>query len=58
MGDFAGLFGTYWGLERARVSFSDGETPSASVEGHGELSFEPFPDFAGNQTVLANSSSG
>lgn len=57
-GDFAGLFGTYWGLERARVTFSDGQSPSASVEGHGELTFEPFRDFGGNQTVLANSSFG
>jgi len=57
-GDFAGLFSKYLGLERARVTFSDGETPTASVEGHGELTFEPFRDFAGTATTLTNSAFG
>ena len=57
-GEFAGLFGTYLGLERARITFSDGETPSASVEGHGELAFEPFRDFAGTPTTLVKSAFG
>ena len=54
-GDFAGLFGKYLGLERAGVTFSDGETPSATVEGHGELTFEPFRDFTGTPTTLVKS---
>ena len=54
-GDFAGLFAEFMGLQRARVTFSDGETPTASVEGHGELTFEPFRDMAGKPTMLMNS---
>jgi len=54
-GDFAGLFSEYMGLERARVSYSDGETPSASVEGSGELTFEPFRDMKGKPTMLVDS---
>jgi hypothetical protein len=53
-GDFAGLFGDYLGLKRARVTFSDGDAPSASVEGSGELTFEPLRDMQGQQTVLRN----
>ena len=57
-GDFAGLFGNYLGLERAGVTFSDGETPSATVDGHGELTFEPFRDFTGTPTTLVKSAFG
>ena len=46
------------GLQRARVTFSDGETPTASVEGSGELTFEPHGDMEGNPTTLVNSAFG
>lgn len=57
-GEFAGLFSDWMGLERARVTYSDGETPSASVEGSGELSFEPMRDMEGKPTLLVNSAFG
>jgi hypothetical protein len=40
------------------LTFSDGEAPTASVEGHGELTFEPFRDFAGTPTTLVSSAFG
>ena len=57
-GDFSGLFSDYMGLERASVTYSDGETPTASVQGAGELTFEPLRDMQGNPTVLTNSAFG
>jgi hypothetical protein len=56
--EFAGLFSDYMGLERAEVSFSDGETPTGAVEGSGELSFEPMRDTEGKPTMLVNSAFG
>jgi hypothetical protein len=46
------------GLQRARVGFSDSDTPTGSVEGSGELSFEPLRDMQGNPTMLVNSAFG
>ena len=57
-GEFAGLFSEYMGLQRARVTFSDGDTPSASVGDSGELTFEPLRDMQGNPTMLVNSAFG
>jgi hypothetical protein len=57
-GEFAGLFGEYMGLQRARVTYSDGDKPTASVEGSGELSFEPFTSFEGKPTMLVDSAFG
>ena len=57
-GDFAGLFSEYMGLHRAALSYTDGETPSASVEGCGELTFEPFRSFEGKPTMLVDSAFG
>lgn len=57
-GDFAGLFSEYMGLQRARVSYSDGETPRASVDGAGELTFEPYRNMEGTPTVLTDSAFG
>ena len=54
-GEFSGLFSEYMGLQRASVTYSDGETPSASVEGAGELGFEPFRDAEGKPTILRDS---
>jgi hypothetical protein len=46
------------GLQRARVTYSDGETPTASVEGFGELTFEPYRDMEGKPTVIVDSAFG
>jgi len=57
-GEFSGLFSDYLGMQRARVTFSDGEMPTASVEGCGTLSFEPLRDMQGQPTKLVNSAFG
>jgi hypothetical protein len=57
-GAFSGLFSDYMGLQRARVTYSDGESPTASVEGAGELAFEPFRDMEGKPTMLVDSAFG
>jgi hypothetical protein len=57
-GAFSGLFSEYLGLARASVSYSDGETPRASVEGYGDLTFEPFRDMEGKPTMLVDSPFG
>jgi hypothetical protein len=57
-GAFSGLFSEYMGLQRAHVTYSDGETPSASVNGCGELTFEPFRDMEGKPTMLVDSAFG
>jgi hypothetical protein len=57
-GEFAGLFSEYMGMQRARVTYNDGETPSSSVEGSGDLTFEPMRDMEGKPTMLVNSAFG
>ena len=57
-GAFSGLFSEYLGLERARVTYSDGESPTASVDGCGELMFEPFRNMEGKPTTLVDSAFG
>jgi hypothetical protein len=54
-GDFSGLFSDYMGLQRARITYSDGENPTASVEGSGGLTFEPFRNMEGKPTMLVDS---
>lgn len=51
-GEFAPLFGEYLGMERASVTFSDGDSPSASVSGRTEVSFEPARGPDGSPTVV------
>jgi hypothetical protein len=53
-GDFSGLYGEFMGVQRARVTYSNGETPSATIEGTGDASFEPLRDMEGKPTVLLN----
>ena len=55
--DFAPLFGEWLGMERARVEFSDGETPSARV-GDASISFEPLAGPAGGHTTVKNAMFG
>lgn len=57
-GDLAALFGEWLGVERASVTFSDGETPSASVPGHVNFTFEPLPGPDGGVTTIKNAMFG
>ncbi|KQR80119.1 hypothetical protein ASF98_19440 [Arthrobacter sp. Leaf337] len=57
-GDFAALYGDWLGLERASVSFSDGDTPSASVAGRVVVTFEPLPGPDGGVTTVKNAMFG
>lgn len=57
-GEFAGLIGTFAGVERGRITFSGGERPSASVEGKTEFSFEPFTGADGSPTSVSNAMFG
>jgi hypothetical protein len=55
--DFAPLFGEWLGVERAPVSFSDGDTPSGSV-GDSGMRFEPLEGPAGGHTTVRNAMFG
>jgi hypothetical protein len=57
-GEFAGLISTVAGIERGRVTFSDGDRPSGSVDGKSEFSFEPFTGADGSPTKVANAMFG
>jgi hypothetical protein len=52
--DFVPLIGEAQPLRRASMTFSDGDAPSASVEGETDIRFEPFrgPDQA--PTTISN----
>jgi hypothetical protein len=56
--DFAALYGEWLGVERGSVSFSDGDTPSASVAGHTNLGFESLPGPGGGVTTVKNAMFG
>ncbi|MGW9413072.1 DUF1326 domain-containing protein [Arthrobacter cupressi] len=56
--DFAALYGEWLGVERASISFSDGTTPSASVEGSVSFTFEPLPGTDGGVTTVKNAMYG
>ncbi|NUS36850.1 MAG: DUF1326 domain-containing protein [Pseudarthrobacter sp.] len=56
--DFAGLYGEWLGLERADVTFSDGERPSASVGEQTRYTFEPLPGPDGGATTVKNAMYG
>ena len=56
-GDFAPLFGEWMGVERADISFSGGEEPSASV-GDVELNFTAFRGGDGGLTTVSNAMFG
>jgi hypothetical protein len=57
-GEFAGLISNVTGVERARITVSDGDRPSASVEGKTEFSFEPFTGPDGSPTTVSNAMFG
>ncbi|MBO1268870.1 DUF1326 domain-containing protein [Arthrobacter cavernae] len=56
--DFAALYGEWLGVERASVTFNDGETPSASVAGRASFTFEPLPGPDGGVTTVKNAMFG
>lgn len=53
-GDLAALYGEWLGVERASVTFSDGDTPSASVAGRVNYTFEPLLGPDGGVTTIKN----
>ncbi|MGH2768515.1 MAG: DUF1326 domain-containing protein [Actinomycetota bacterium] len=52
--EMAALFAEVRGPERAQVTFTDGDTPSASVVGRTEIRFEPHLGPDGSPTVMRN----
>lgn len=58
-GEFAALTDEWLGMERAAVSFSDGDTPSGSI-GESSWTFEPMPgpEGSGAQTTVRNAAFG
>jgi hypothetical protein len=57
--EFAGLTDEWLGMERAAVTFSDGDRPSASI-GNSSWTFEPLagPEGGGTQTAVKNAAFG
>jgi hypothetical protein len=51
-GDFAPLFGEWLGMERATVTFSDGDRPSGSVGDKANFTFEPLQAPDGSHTTV------
>lgn len=56
-GEFAPLFGEWLGVDRADISFSDGEEPSARV-GDVEVNFTAFRGGDGGVTTVSNAMFG
>jgi hypothetical protein len=56
-GEFVPLVGEWLGAERASVSFSDGDEPSAKI-GDTEVNFEAFRDAEGKVTTASNAAFG
>jgi hypothetical protein len=51
-GEMAGLFGEFLGTERDSVTYSDGDTPSASIGSSSETTFEPREGPDGSPTTV------
>ena len=56
--DFAALYGEWLGVERGNITFSDGDAPSASVDGRINLAIEPLPGPGGGVTTVRNAMYG
>jgi hypothetical protein len=56
-GDLAGLIGEWLGVERAAISFSDGEEPSAKI-GDVDVTFKAFRGQDGKVTTVSNAMFG
>jgi hypothetical protein len=52
--EFVPLIGEIQPLRRGRVTFSDGDAPSGSVEGEAEIRFEPLRGADGAPTTVSN----
>jgi hypothetical protein len=52
--DFAPLIGEYTGLQRGQIEVSNGDAPSVSVSGIGDLNAEFFKDSEGTVTTMSN----
>ena len=50
--DLSALVGQYDGMERAGLTLSDGETPSMSIAGRAEFSFEPHRALDGSAVTV------
>lgn len=60
-GDFAdlsALYGEWLGVERASVTLTDGDTPSGSIAGRVNFTFEPLPGPGGEATTVKNAMFG
>jgi hypothetical protein len=55
--DFAALTSEWLGAQRGRVSFSDGDAPSAEIAG-ASINFEPLKDAQGTTTTVKNAMFG
>jgi hypothetical protein len=56
-GDLSGLIGEWLGVERAAISFSDGEEPSARI-GDIDVTFKAFRGADGKPTTMSNAMFG
>ena len=56
--DFAALYGEWLGVERGNVTFTDSDTPSASVDGRINLAIEPLAGPDGGVTTVKNAMYG
>jgi hypothetical protein len=57
-GDLAQFIGEFMGVERASITYKDGDTPSATVAGRSELAFEPLRGVDGTATTVKNAMFG
>jgi hypothetical protein len=57
-GQLSQFYGEYLGMERARVSLTDGDSPGLTVEGRTELSYQPLTGPDGNSTKIKNAMFG
>lgn len=57
-GELSQFFGEYLGMERARISLSDGEKPRLSIEGRTQLEFEALRGPDGGPTTVKNAMFG
>jgi hypothetical protein len=57
-GEFAALYGEWLGMERAPVTFSDGDRPSASIGDQWSCTFEPLEGPGGSETTVRNAMFG
>ena len=56
--DFSALYGEWLGVERASVTFTDSDTPSASVADRTSITFESLPGPGGGVTTVKNAMFG